>query len=116
MSPFLYVPIIIILEFFIMALSFYSNSIYYTDGGRKWFYINIAVSCLTAPLWASIAYYSKNMVFDSILYDVTVALSCVIFAVYFSNKFSHYLNIPQIIGLIIIIIGFLVFKFGEIFE
>jgi hypothetical protein len=74
------------------------------------------LGCLAAPIWAFISFYSKNMILDSVLYDITVAVSCVFFAVYFSDKFSHYLNTTEIIGLVFMILGFLIFKFGEFLE
>lgn len=113
MNPLLYIPIIIVFQYFIMLISYNSNN-NYTSGGYKWLFFNIALGCLASPIWAFISFYSKNMVLDSILYDITVAVSCVFFAVYFSEKFSHHLNVSEIIGIIFMVIGFLVFKFGEI--
>lgn len=113
MSPFLYIPLITLVQYFVMYASFKSNSVY-TDGSYKWLLMNILIGCLSAPLWASIAYYSRNMVLDSVLYDITVAVTCVSFALYFSGKYFLSFNVTELIGIFVMISGLLIFKFGEL--
>ena len=113
MNPIFYIPLITLVQFFVMYASFKSNSIY-AGGGYKWLLMNILIGCLSAPLWAIIAYYSKNMVLDSVLYDITVAVSCVSFALYFSGKYFFNFSTMEVIGIFIMLFGLLVFKFSEL--
>ena len=70
-----------------------------------WFY---ALNLL--PIWVFVAKYSKNIIFDGLLYDV------IMFVTFFgaltflgsADKFS----LSQWIGLIFVVIGFLFMKLG----
>lgn len=109
MSPLIWIPFTIVFMFFNMWASYLSNQ--HPDEIR-WFFINWFVFACT-PVWAVIALYSKDLVFDALLFDITIVISCAIFTMYFTNKFIS-LNIYEGIGIVTIIIGFLIFKIGEI--
>ena len=91
-----------------MYISFKSNQ---NPTELKYFFLNWLVCCCT-PLWALIAMFSKNLVFDAILYDVLLCVSCTVFSIYFAQQYHFNINTVQIIGIIIMIVGIIIFKIG----
>ena len=66
--------------------------------------------CSIIPIWTFVAKYTKNMVFDGLLYDCVLKLSFygMLFYLGTAAKFSMY----QYCGVIFILIGFLLMEFS----
>lgn len=109
MSPLIWIPITIILMYANMWISHKSSQ---NPQEIKWFYYNwLFLAC--TPIWSLIAWYSKNLVFDAMLFDVVLCISCTIFAIWFTKNEIQFNNI-QWVGIAIVLIGFVVFKLGDL--
>ena len=56
--------------------------------------------------------YSKNILFDAILYDITICLTCAIFGVYLAEHIIHFTKM-ELLGVAISVLGLVIFKLGS---
>jgi hypothetical protein len=75
---------------------------------NKWYLISFLIVQLI-PLWVIVTKFSKNLIFDGMLYDVLIFLVSTISIGYFSNQIFHF-NIIQYIGLAMVTIGFILMQ------
>ncbi len=105
MNPAWWLPIVA-LDYFVGAWLTYKVS---NGGSMIWFWMAWAGGCL--PLWTMIARYSKDIVFDGILFDVTMTLVYTASILYFTKSFSK-LGCQQYLSLVFIVGGLVFFKRG----
>lgn len=110
MKAFIYYPLVVSSIFVYYFISAYIGCKNNTDSthwlNSKWFWITFIYGAL-CPLWTIVSKISNNILFDAILYDITVMVSFTIGIIYFtSSKFTIY----QYIGIILIIIGLIIFR------
>ena len=76
--------------------------------GGKWIWITYVYGAI-CPLWLIISRYSKNLLFDGMLYDNILFLSYIATMIFLgqANNFST----TQYIGLVLMIIGSICIKF-----
>ena len=96
-----WIPLFIILNFF---GCYFSNKLNITHE-NKWFWFLYGTTVI--PSWVIICKYSKNIVFDAILYDLILLVSYSIFLIILT-KVS--LNVYNVFGLLLIFIGVILFK------
>ena len=77
-----------------------------SDCGGRWFYIVWVINCI--PLWALVSRYSKNILFDGMLYDIILTLTYIFTMLYLGCGSS--LSIVNKMGICIVIIGFIMMK------
>ena len=100
MSYYIWIPISI-LSFLLQAWLTYKNNV---EGG-KWLWIYTILGTLS--LWPFISRYSKNLMFDALLFDLVLIVSYGIGIAYLTNvKFE----INQWIGMGIMFVGIILFK------
>lgn len=75
----------------------------------KWFWIFFVVSLFTP--WVIVSKYSKNLVFDALIFDICLVLSYSIGLLYFTNSFSKF-SWNQFVGIGLIVFGLFFFKKG----
>jgi len=63
------------------------------------------------PLWALIARYSKNILFDGILYDILLTVIYTVTMMWFMSR-SVSFSVTQVICMIVMVIALIVFKVG----
>ena len=96
----IWIPILIIL-YVLSAYTSYKNNI---EGG-KYFFFNYLIALV--PIWQIVSAKSNDIFFDAILFDCILILSFTTALGYFSGII---LNIKQIIALLIIFSGLVLFK------
>ena len=64
------------------------------------------------PIWAIVILYSRNLIFDGLLYDTVLVVSYTVAVLYFTNK-TVPLNIVQLSCIGIIVLALLIFKLAE---
>jgi uncharacterized membrane protein len=71
----------------------------------SWLYISNLL-----PIWIFVAKYTKNIIFDALLYDALMFLVFYISLIFLgsADKFSVY----QWIGAVLVVVGFVVMKLG----
>lgn len=77
--------------------------------GGKWFWIFFLASLFTP--WVLISKFSKDIMFDAMIFDAILVLSYTLGLLYFTNSFSKF-SYPQWIGIFLILVGMVVFKKG----
>lgn len=101
MSYFIWIPFAIILYIIHGWLSYKTNS-----GKHSSHYIAyIILSALV--FWPFVARYSKNLIFDGLLFDVIMTVSYTMSVIYFSG---FKMNLYQWLGLILAFVGLFLFK------
>jgi hypothetical protein len=102
-KDFWYIPFVIILYSILAFFSFKNNN----EKTTIWFISSALIGMV--PLWALVSSYSKNILFDSLLYDIIQLLTYVIVTgilVQSSISFNKY----QYFGILLIIIGFIIMR------
>lgn len=107
MIALIYIPLLIIIQFFAMYIA------YRTNEDPRWFYTGCAFAIACCWVWPLVTIYSKNIVFDAVLFDITICVSCAVFGVYLASHTIQFTRI-EIIGIIIAVVGLLIFKVGAI--
>lgn len=64
------------------------------------------------PVWTAISLYSKNIVFDGLIYDSVMVISYFVFLLYFSGKAVE-MNKMQLVFLSLMLFSILGFKISE---
>jgi len=92
----------IALIFGLNAYFSHNNSV----SGGKWFFLVWAASC--SPLWALMTKYSKNLIFDGLIYDIfgLIVYTTVIVALASKQTFS----VNFYIGVAVAILGLIIMK------
>lgn len=104
----LWVPMVVAAMFATMWLSYRSNQS--TQAVSSYFFLNWLLACV--PTWALISLFSKDLVFDALLYDIVVCVSCALFAVYFANQHHFVMTTMQVVGVVLMLVGIVVFRMG----
>ncbi len=100
MPYYIWVPLASLL-FFIQA--WLSNKTSIERGNWVWVYFTYSM----LSLWPFVAMSSKNILFDGLIYDLVIMTSFNIGVIYLTHvKLNYY----QILGLLIIVIGVILFK------
>lgn len=99
-----WIPLVAIISILSAFFTVKSN----TNGGI-WVFI-VLISSIS-PAWAWITRISKDIVFDSFIYDITASIFYTVALLYFSNSFHKFSNI-QYAAILIILFGMLLFKRG----
>ena len=99
---FWWIPSVIVLYFLMGYFSVRSN----VDGG-KWMIFLAMIQLI--PFWVVVSRVSKNLLFDALLYDSLLAISCIVAIGIFSNTFMNF-NWYNIIGIILVIVGLIFVK------
>lgn len=71
----------------------------------KSFWYNYLFICLVGllPTWSLASYYSRNLIFDGLLYDTILVISSVIFLAVLGQ--AQHLNATNWIGVVLVIAG-----------
>lgn len=104
MSYWIWVPLVIA-DYILCAYLTHKNNLH----GGAWFYFMWGMGFL--PLWAFVCKYSKNVVFDGMLFDVLMTITYTLSILYFTKSFEK-LGATQYIGLGTILCGLYLFKRG----
>lgn len=99
MLYFIFVPITIIVSILAAYFSFKLNS------GSNCFLISFALNIL--PVWTLWSKFSKNILFDAIVYDL---LLIIVFSTTLIYLTKHSLLFQNVLGLLFVAIGVLLFK------
>lgn len=94
------------LVFFFYLLSAYITVKNNLNGG-KWFWIMLISNAV--PLWAVVSRYSKDVMFDTLLFDALLVLAYTLGLLWFTGGFSK-LSWTNYLGLILFILGLFLFK------
>jgi len=78
-----------------------------TGGDWRYFLAIIIIQCL--PFFTIVSFVSKNIIFDTMAYNVILFLSISLSVAYFSDSFHKFSPI-QFIGLILCITGFVLMQ------
>jgi hypothetical protein len=78
-------------------------------GGWSWFFVNWGWGLI--PAWPLLARYSKNIVFDSFVFDAAMIVSYTISLLYFTKSFQKF-GPYQYAGCLVILVGLALFKKG----
>ena len=76
-------------------------------GGGHWFWI--AWLCGAAPLWLCTSHFSKNLLFDGMLYDMLMFLGYAFGTLYFTEKLTSFTSL-QWTGVAMIVVGMCLVK------
>jgi hypothetical protein len=98
----IYIPILFIIIVISSWLSVKLNS----TNKSTWLIILYGLSLI--QVWPFVAKFSKDIIFDALLYDILVVLIYTFSIIYFSKHFS--ITIGQYIGVGFIFLGLIVFK------
>jgi hypothetical protein len=79
------------------------------ENGRYWIYFLMLIQIL--PWWTVVAKFSSNLTRDTMIYDIILFIASAISIGFFSGTFSFF-SIVQLIGLIMIISGFILMQLG----
>lgn len=101
MSYCIWIPILIITSFIYGKLSYNINKF-----GENWVWVAIVYAAVIQP-WPIIAKFSKNLVFDGLLYDVILTLTFAISMAYFSK---HPFTTINYFGIFILVVGLILVK------
>ena len=104
MVTYWWVPVIALISILSAFITIKSN----VHGGI-WVFI-VLLSSIN-PAWAWITRISKDIVFDSFIYDITASIFYTVALLYFSNSFHKFSSI-QYVSILIILFGMLLFKRG----
>ena len=63
------------------------------------------------PLWAIIARFSKNILFDGILYDILLTVIYTLTMTWLMSRTVNF-SVTQIVCLVVMVVALMVFKFG----
>jgi hypothetical protein len=100
---YLWVPIEILLALFGAWVSVKNNA----QDSLSWFLLTWAAMAL--PTWPIISKYSKNILFDSMLFDSILIVGYTLAIAYFSEyRFNHY----HVAGIVLYLVAFTIFKIG----
>jgi len=69
--------------------------------GGHWFYITLAMNM--CPLWAIVSRYSKNLIFDGLLYDLCIMLPFISVMFYY-KQMAAWAPINWF-GLVVVLVG-----------
>jgi hypothetical protein len=109
MKYWLWVPLLVVICAFSSWLSVKVNS-----KSTYYFWINYwwtPISCVVFPIWAVISKYSKNIVLDGLIYDLTMVVAYTVFLLIFSGSAGRF-SILQYVGILVALIGLILFKAG----
>lgn len=98
MTSYWFVPVVFLVH---TLTAYWSNS--------KNFWAIWVVGAL--PLWAFVSKYSKDVVFDGVVFDVTMTISYTLGILYFTKSY-YKLGMAQYVGLLMSLGGLLLFKKG----
>ncbi len=105
MSVWIWLPVVV-LNYILCAWLTHKNS---SSKEVMWFWISYATTLL--PLWTIIARHSKNVLYDGMVYDVTMTVTYTFAIIYFTNSFSK-LSYTNYFGILLILVGMYCFKQG----
>jgi presenilin-like A22 family membrane protease len=93
---------------FFYIFSAYS-SIRINQGSNSWFFINWLVGLI--PFWGLVAKYSKNVVFDGIVYDIVMTVTYLVAICIMTRTFENF-SLIKILGIVVVLGGLLMLKVG----
>ena len=99
----LWIPLLIISVAALSYLSYRNN----VDGG-KWLWIMYAFQ-LIPGVWILVSRFSKNLMFDGVLYDVIMLMAYSVCLGFFTGQFEKF-TLTNWVGFILICIGFILLK------
>ena len=108
-----YLFIVISLSIITPIGAYTSNKSLEAGGMSKWFFINWACWCL--PIWAIVTLYTKDVVFDGILYDIIMTLAFTIGIIYFTRAHEK-MNVYNVGGVVLMLAGLVIYKLGDYFQ
>jgi hypothetical protein len=98
----LWVPLLMLMHSLLGYASVQAN-----NNSKSWFYISWLLICI--PVWPMVAKYSKNIVFDGLLFD-SIMLITYSFAVIIICKQYETLKFINFIGFFLVISGLILFR------
>ena len=75
--------------------------------GGHWFWIAWCVGA--APIWLCTSKFSKDLIFDGMLYDVLMFVGYSLGALYFTHKLSSF-TVSQWAGMLLVVMGLFLVK------
>ena len=106
-----YLFILISLSIMTPIGAYTSNKSLEAGGMSKWFFLNWAGWCM--PIWAIVTLYTKDVVFDGLVYDLIMTIAFTIAIIIFTKSYNT-MNIYNFIGVAITLIGLVIYKLGDI--
>lgn len=97
------VPVAVL--YFLVAYTTHRSNV----NGGGWFYVNWLFGVL--PVWPLLARYSKDIVFDSFVFDASMIIAYTISILYFTKSFQKF-GPYQYAGCLVILAGLALFKKG----
>jgi hypothetical protein len=97
---------IVALEYFLCGWLTFKNS---NGAAPVWFWLSWGASVI--PIWPLISKYSKDLVRDGLIFDVTMTLVYTTSILYFTKSFSKF-GANQYLGLLCVMGGMYLFKRG----
>jgi len=107
MYQLIYSPVVIMI---ITSSMYFSCRLNQDPDNYKWFLLSWLFTSI--PIWTFIAKYSSNIVLDAALFDILVFLSSIFVSVYMTKKMSD-ISITEVLGIMIMFVGLLIYKIGE---
>ena len=103
----LFVPSTIIVTIF---GSYYSCKNAEIGGMSKYFFICWLIAAI--PVWTTVSIYTKNVVFDGLIFDMILLVGYFVCMTYFSGKYLQF-SLSQYIFLLMMFFGCVGFKLSE---
>jgi hypothetical protein len=102
----IWIPLVIVIYATSAVLTKWANG----DESGTWKWVIWLYLLNALGLWPLVAKFSKNLVFDALLYDITIFFSFMLTLMYLdaASKF----NVIQWIGTILIVVGFVTLRMG----
>lgn len=90
--------------------SYYSCKNAEIGGISKYFFLLWFISCI--PVWTTASVYTKNIVFDGLIFDMILLIGYFVGMTYFSGKYLQF-SLNQYIFLLMMLLGCVGFKLSE---
>ena len=104
---YIWVPILFL---HVMVYTWLSVKNNHSVGHSNWMWVVWIWGCL--QLWPFVSKYSKNLLFDALLFDIILLVTGAAGLIYLGEAKAF--NVVQWLGVSIVIIGFVVMKIGEV--
>lgn len=101
----IWIPIIFLIYVVFAYLSEKSSG---SEGFGRWFLMLALLNAM--PMWPLVSKYSKNLLFDGMLYDIVIASGYVAGIIYFTGSFSK-LTWINWTGIVVALCGLLMLRY-----
>ena len=108
MNPAIWIPMVI------TAVSFSAYFSYRSNQEHTPLFIFLNWVCWSMPTWTVVTVYSKNIIFDGVIYDIIAIITFAIVTAFLMSKGGFHFTIGQGIGIIVMILGIGIFKISSI--